>query len=232
MRKLFVTPWILGLSLAGCEEPPASHDTAPFSGGPLRGAATATASATGSTTTTAMPATTTTSAEALLPHAYVSDDKLGTLPPGIGIAVGQRAPDFTAKDHTGKDVTLASLLATRDVLLLFHRGVASPHCRFQIHKLSMNADGFKAQGIQIALVSSDSIEETAKTKSQVNERITVLSDVDRSAQRAFRVLDGDTTVPAIFLVMKDGTVKWAHADADPTTRPKIDKLLEVVPRAL
>ena len=48
----------------------------------------------------------------------------GTLPEGVGIAVGQKAPDFSAKDGDGKTVTLAGLLATPPgpVLLVFYRG--------------------------------------------------------------------------------------------------------------
>lgn len=48
---------------------------------------------------------------------------LGTLPEGVGIPVGQKAPDFEVKDPAGKAVTLDSLLAKSPyVLLVFYRG--------------------------------------------------------------------------------------------------------------
>ena len=36
--------------------------------------------------------------------------------------VGQRAPDFTLPDHSGKDVRLSALLARGPVVLSFYRG--------------------------------------------------------------------------------------------------------------
>jgi hypothetical protein len=44
-------------------------------------------------------------------------------PANLGLQAGQRAPDFTLSDATGKQVALADLLKTnRAVLLIFYRG--------------------------------------------------------------------------------------------------------------
>lgn len=55
--------------------------------------------------------------------AEVDDASLGTLPDGVGLAVGTRAPDFEARDAAGETVTLDALLAKGgDTLLVFYRG--------------------------------------------------------------------------------------------------------------
>jgi len=48
--------------------------------------------------------------------------QLGTLPDGIGIPVGAKAPAFETKDADGKSVTLDALVGKGDVLLVFYRG--------------------------------------------------------------------------------------------------------------
>ena len=42
-------------------------------------------------------------------------------PEKTGLAVGRKAPAFTLKDQTGKEVSLESLLKTGPVALVFHR---------------------------------------------------------------------------------------------------------------
>lgn len=42
----------------------------------------------------------------------VADGRLEDGPPGTGLAVGERAPDFTLLDHTGEPVALYEQLGT------------------------------------------------------------------------------------------------------------------------
>jgi hypothetical protein len=52
----------------------------------------------------------------------VEEAALGTLPEGVGLAVGTKAPDFEALDVDGKPASLDTLVANGDVLLVFYRG--------------------------------------------------------------------------------------------------------------
>lgn len=58
------------------------------------------------------------------PKAYEAPEasKLGTLPPGVGIDVGQKAPDFELRDAEGKPIELSAVAADGTVLLVFYRG--------------------------------------------------------------------------------------------------------------
>lgn len=72
----------------------------------------------------AEPSGTATELRVAPPRAYADTplDELGTLPSGVGVAVGQRAPALELPDQEGKRVKLADLLAKSEVLLVFYRG--------------------------------------------------------------------------------------------------------------
>lgn len=48
--------------------------------------------------------------------------ELGTLPKGVGLAVGTTAPDAAMKTETGTDTSIAKLVADGPRLLVFYRG--------------------------------------------------------------------------------------------------------------
>jgi len=54
--------------------------------------------------------------------AATADADLGTMPEGIGLAVGTEAPDFELPGLDGKKVRLHALLDQSKVLLVFYRG--------------------------------------------------------------------------------------------------------------
>jgi hypothetical protein len=68
------------------------------------------------------PATPAPSTPPIKPHASAAADKLGTLPDGVGLAVGTRVPDVEVKTHLGEPVHLTKLIETGPLLLIFYRG--------------------------------------------------------------------------------------------------------------
>jgi hypothetical protein len=59
-----------------------------------------------------------------MPKAYseTPEQEIGTLPDGVGIAVGEPAPDFELADDDGKKLKLSELSKKSEVLLVFYRG--------------------------------------------------------------------------------------------------------------
>lgn len=55
-------------------------------------------------------------------YKFTEAETLGTLPDGVGIAVGKTAPDFTLPAADGKELALKSVLAKGPALLVFYRG--------------------------------------------------------------------------------------------------------------
>jgi hypothetical protein len=72
-------------------------------------------------------------------------DHLGSLPPGVGVAVGEKAPDALVADFEGREVRLATLLSRGPTLLVFYRGGWCPFCNFQIHELTAAYPQFKGR---------------------------------------------------------------------------------------
>jgi len=187
-------------------------------------------------------------------HANPPDAQLGTLPDGVGIAVGQPAPVVTVRDLEGEELLLSSLWRDRRVLLFFYRGGWCPYCNFQIHQLAEAFSHFDERGVGLAAISVDRVQEATRTSALWEIPFPVLSDQDLAAHDAFRVrneVDAETlerlrsmgmdleesagrehhviAVPAIFLIDQEGVVRWAHADLDYRTRPSPAQVLGALP---
>ncbi|MFO7565472.1 MAG: peroxiredoxin-like family protein [Enhygromyxa sp.] len=178
---------------------------------------------------------------------------LGTLPEGLGVAVGQPAPDATVLTFEGKPTQLSEVFAGRPTLLVFYRGGWCPFCNSQIHQLTEAHAEFDKRGVSLAAISVDRAEESAKTKARYTIPFPVLADPDLAAHEAFRVTheapdeelerlagfgmdleaaSGRThhtiAVPSMFLVDQAGVVRWAHADPDYKVRPSTEQLLAAI----
>lgn len=180
--------------------------------------------------------------------------RLGALPPGVGIAVGEPVPDVTVHDGEGRAVRLRDLWDDGPILLVFYRGGWCPFCNFQIREMTTAFPDFQGRGVTPVAVSVDRMEESARTSATYEIPFPVLSDPDLAAHRAFRVVhrvdDAELerlkgfgmdierasgrehhviAIPSLFAIDRQGIVRWAHADADyrvrPTTRQVIDALV-------
>ncbi len=65
------------------------------------------------------------------------------------ITVGQQAPTFSAKDHTGQVVNLANFYDRQAVVLVFYPGDLTPGCTIQL--CAIRDDWQKFQDMRIAL---------------------------------------------------------------------------------
>ncbi len=180
-------------------------------------------------------------------------ERVGTLPAGLGLPVGQKAPDAHALDLDGRDVSLAALAKDHEVLIVFYRGGWCPYCNFEIHELSTHFPDFQRRGVTPVAVSADKPDEAAKTQRTHAIPFPVLSDPDLHVQEAFHVIhhadDAEAArlkgfgidlekssgrdhhsfaIPALFLVDRDGIVRWAHADPDYKVRPSVAQMLAAV----
>lgn len=109
-------PVLLALALAGCDEQAPTPDPAATSATASAPAAAASAPAASASTAPALKAA---GAKA---YAKTAEQDLGTLPEGVGIAVGEKAPDFELPSVEGAKVKLSELTKSSWVLLTFYRG--------------------------------------------------------------------------------------------------------------
>lgn len=179
-------------------------------------------------------------------------DKLGTVPEGLGLKVGSKAPDATLPDITGASQNLAALYGQGPTFVVFYRGGWCPFCNLQLHDLSQAKPEFDKRGIRIVAISVDQPGEEAKTQAKNEVAFPMLSDSDLATHKAFNVVHvlaeaeakalaghgvdlekysgqahHSIAVPSIFLVDRAGKVRWVHVDKDYKTRPSPTQLLAV-----
>jgi peroxiredoxin len=184
-------------------------------------------------------------------------DKLGTAPSGLGLKVGDKAPNATLPDVGGKPQKLSDLYAQGPTFVLFYRGGWCPFCNIQLHDLGAAKADFDQRGVKVVAISVDTPNEEAKTQGKQGTKFPMLSDSKLEAHKAFKIVHAapeaeqkaltgygidlkafsgedhkSFATPAIFLVDKSGTVKWVHVDEDYKTRPSPKQLLAALDKAL
>lgn len=186
-------------------------------------------------------------------HAITTAEAFGTLPEGVGVAVGSDAPNARLANLEGQAVELTDLYRRGATMVVFYRGGWCPYCNHQIRQLTEDYAEFQRRGVSLVLISVDRIEEGARTRASWQIPFEVLSDPDLVAHRAFSVLEvvdeatqeryrsfgidleaasgrdhHTIAVPSVFVVDAEGHVLFAHADRDYRTRPSNAQLLEAL----
>jgi peroxiredoxin len=185
------------------------------------------------------------------------DDKFGTSPAGLGLALASSAPDAKLTDVSGKEVSLAAMYAQGSTFVVFYRGGWCPFCNIQLHELQQAKAQFDAKGIKLVAISVDIPDQEATTQAKHGVAFAMLSDPKLIAHKAFNVVKvntpddikmlagygielakfsgethGNFAVPSMFLVDAKGVVRFAHVDTDYKTRPSPAQMLSAADKAL
>jgi mycoredoxin-dependent peroxiredoxin len=73
----------------------------------------------------------------------------------MALSVGDTAPDFTLKDHTGTEHSLSSSVGEKPVVLVFFPFAFSGVCQGEFCELSENLESFNDAGVQLFGISCD-----------------------------------------------------------------------------
>ncbi|HZU48716.1 MAG TPA: peroxiredoxin [Mycobacterium sp.] len=103
---------------------------------------------------------------------------------------GEKAPDFTLYDHTGRPRTLSTLLAKGPVVLFFFPIASSPICTVQGCHFRNLSKEFAAVGAQRVGISTDTVDKQAHFAQQRSFDYPLLSDVDGVVSELFGVRRG------------------------------------------
>ena len=166
------------------------------------------------------------------------------------IAVGSRAPKATVKTLDGGAATLAKVLAGKRTALVFYRGGWCPFCNLQMAGLQSAQADLKKLGYQIVAISPDRAAELQKSVAKQRLTYQLLSDSPMEVAKAFGVafrVDGATLakykgfgidleaasgmphhylpVPSVFLIGKDGKIKYRYFNPDYKVRLSTEELL-------
>ncbi|HWP64960.1 MAG TPA: peroxiredoxin [Candidatus Limnocylindria bacterium] len=126
-----------------------------------------------------------------------------------GVKPGDRAPDFTLPDATGRMVSLADFRGRKPVVLYFYPKDDTPGCTKEACSFRDHYEDFAAAGAEVIGVSSDSGEAHRKFIEKHRLPFTLLSDRQGEVRKRYGVpatlglLPGRVT----FVIDRDGVVR-------------------------
>ncbi|HSH65797.1 MAG TPA: thioredoxin-dependent thiol peroxidase [Bacteroidia bacterium] len=144
---------------------------------------------------------------------------------------GEKAPDFKAKDQTGKEVQLADFKGKK-VVLYFYPKDDTPGCTTQACNLRDNYTQLKKKGYVIIGVSADEEKKHIKFTKKYNLPFQLLADVDKKIITAYdvwgekhfmgRIFDG--IIRTTFLIDENGVIEKIIRDVK--TKNHSEQLLD------
>ena len=177
-----------------------------------------------------------------------SQTEIAATPTDIApLLIGEKIPDISLSDVTGKSVKILDLAAQKPSVVIFYRGGWCPYCNVHLAQLQqIEADIIKA-GYQILAISPDSPENLAATISKNDLKYTLLSDHQSVAIKGFglafrapnnyeamlqKASGGSNLnvlpVPAVFIINQQGNVIFEYINPDYKSRLKGSLLLAVL----
>jgi peroxiredoxin len=104
----------------------------------------------------------------------------------LGPQAGERVPDFSLKDQSGKIQTLRSIMGPKGAMLVFVRSADwCPYCKTQLVDLQAGVEQLRKQGLGVATISYDPVEVLAGFSKQHGITYTMLSDVGSATIQKF-----------------------------------------------
>jgi len=104
-----------------------------------------------------------------------------------GLRAGDRAPDFSLPDQTGRIVRLADLLARPPLVLCFYPRDFSPICTAQVCALRDRHAAFLQTGATVAGISGDAVERHQRFAADNRLPFPLLADAGNHVRKAWRV---------------------------------------------
>jgi peroxiredoxin len=183
---------------------------------------------------------------ARLPANELADSPAAARP----LAVGANAPAVTLTTVEGAEFALGEAFAAKPTVLVFYRGSWCPYCNRQLAALGELEGKLLALGYQIIAISPDSAAGLAAMAGKNHLNYRLLSDrgmiaslayglafrVPADTEKSYRSRGIDLApipggasawlpVPAVFLIGRDGVIKFAHSDPDYKVRLAPEALL-------
>ena len=129
---------------------------------------------------------------------------------------GDKAPDFSLPDDTGRTVSLSDF-AGRKVIVYFYPAAMTPGCTTQACDFSESLDSLKRDGYDVVGISKDAPAKLAKFRERDHLTLPLLSDENLAVHQAYgaygeKKLYGKTVegvLRSTFVVDEEGTLSHA-----------------------
>lgn len=168
-----------------------------------------------------------------------------------GLSVKDKAPDFTAKDQSGKAVNLKSQLNKNAVVMVFYRGEWCPYCNKELKALEDSLKFITGKGAIVLAISPEKPENILKTVEKTKATYSILYDEGLKIMKSYGVsfkvdsltiekykgygldfnnMNGEVNganlpIPAVYIINKKGIITYRYFDADYRKRPSVKELI-------
>ena len=169
----------------------------------------------------------------------------------VALKVGDKAPDFTAKDQAGNMISLKKMTEKRKVVVMFYRGAWCPYCNKYMSQIEQALPDFSAKNATVIAITPETDESISKAIEKTKATFSVIYDKDRSIMQDWKVAysmsdelktkykgygmdlekqQGDwmLPVPATYVVGRDGKIEFVHFDENYQKRAEISEILKVL----
>lgn len=103
------------------------------------------------------------------------------------LSAGNRAPDFALRDHSGREQSLAALLANGPLILYFYPADFTPGCTAEACSLRDLQTDIQRAGLRVVGVSPQSVESHQRFREKYSLTFTLLSDPDKKVIKQYDV---------------------------------------------
>lgn len=155
-------------------------------------------------------------------HAFVAEGLPRHAPAQSGgiamLKAGDVAPEFAAKDHSGREVRLSDFRG-ETVVLWFYPEASTPGCTTEGCGFRDRFRQYVESGIQILGISTDSVEKNAAFAAEHRLPYRLLSDSDRSVCLAYGACSNanERARRVTYVIGPDGTIVQVYQDIDVAT---------------
>jgi peroxiredoxin len=176
----------------------------------------------------------------------------------LGLKVGDKAPDFTGYDQTGKMVDSKTMLGKGPMVLFFYRGKWCSVCNRYLDHYQDSLKIITDQGFNVIAITPESIENVEQTVKFHKLTFTVIYDCQEKIMQDFDVMFNVTKVyqdkimsslstdiaknngrdaarlpvPATFIINRQGIITAVQFDPDYKNRASIKWMLHNLGSAL
>lgn len=155
----------------------------------------------------------------------------------MALSVGTKAPDFTLKSLQNgamTDVTLSDSFGKSNTVLLFVPGAFTGVCTQEVCAISDRMDKFSALNATVYGISVDSAFAQAAWAAKEQIKFPLLSDYKHEVVEQYDVVLeslaglGPSSKRAVFVIDKEGVIRYVQVTAVPSDLPDFDALNQAV----
>lgn len=165
------------------------------------------------------------------------------------LQIGDKAPDFSLKDHQDNEQKLSQYLAQGPVVLTWYRGGWWPYCNIALRAMAKQKDQFDALGATIVALTPEAPDYSANTVKENKVPFPVLTDQDLKVAEKYNLVfdltfltelyegfaklsekNGEaakTKLPlsATYIIDTEGIIRYAFLDVDYKKRAEPSEII-------